>query len=142
MIGNPLSGSCACGEIKYTINGQVLTCGHCHCESCRRWQSSAFATWLSCRAEDFRIDSGAEKLGVYESSSGVSRQFCLRCGSPLFYRSIEEADVVYATLSSLTASNGTMPTRHVSFEERVEWFAFVDDLPKFKGKCDLIQVQT
>jgi uncharacterized damage-inducible protein DinB len=46
----------------------------------------------------------------------------------------DDPEIIYATLASLRQTNAVKPTRHVSFEERVEWDPTSDTLPKFEGK--------
>ena len=123
------SGGCMCGEVSYSFREPPLTCGHCHCESCRRWQSAAFGSWTSFAKATFSLTGGPQ---IYESSPGSYRQFCGKCGSPLFMTSNDEPEVVYATLASLRQSSDLKPTRHVSFEERDAWDPTSDLLPKFE----------
>lgn len=127
-----MQGRCACKKIVYTV-ANPLTCGHCHCDSCRRWQGAAFATWVSCGSESLSVHDDAKLLRSFESSPGVLRQFCSDCGTPLFFRSAGE-DIVYATYATLDDPKDVKPTRHVSFEEHVAWFPFEDGLPKTVGK--------
>jgi hypothetical protein len=47
-----------------------------------------------------------------------------------------EPEWAWITLGTLTTAPERQPERHYSFEERVAWFPFNDDLPKLKGKSD------
>ena len=129
------TGRCLCGSITFSFAEKPLTCGHCHCESCRKWQCSAFATWASFQKQSFKL-SGKPKS--FESSKGNYRQFCGSCGSPLFMECSEDPDIVYVTLGSLEQNPDLRPTRHVSFEERVQWDPTGDSLPKYEGKNTLL----
>ena len=45
-------GGCACGRVRYTVAGEPLRVGLCHCTSCRQESGSAFtayAVWRSSR---------------------------------------------------------------------------------------------
>ena len=128
-----VQGGCACGRVAIIANSTALACSHCHCASCRRWQCSAFSTWVAFNLKDVAID-GKLALKAVESSAGVLRDFCSHCGSPMFYRSSSEPDAIYVTRGVFPESAEFRPSRHVSFEERVAWFACNDDLPKHRGK--------
>ena len=43
---------------------------------------------------------------------------------------------VYVSVGSLTGTFDTLPSAHVSYEERVGWIEANDSLPKFRGKTD------
>ena len=38
----PISGSCICGEIKYTIKSKPLFTHACHCKDCKKITGSSF----------------------------------------------------------------------------------------------------
>jgi hypothetical protein len=85
-------------------------------------------------SDKLRVTRGAEGLVAYESSKGAYRSFCGRCGSQLFMRYDAEPEWAYVAMGSLTTAPERGPSKHYSYEERVEWFAFRDELPKVKGK--------
>ena len=41
-------GSCFCGAVEFTVTGEPVAMGYCHCESCRHWSGgpvNAFSLW-------------------------------------------------------------------------------------------------
>lgn len=131
----PVPGRCLCGAVRFSLALPTLSCSHCHCESCRRWQSVAVATWICLPRAQLTLATGGELLRRYESSPGVVRSFCGRCGSPLFYESAEEPAQIYVTRGSLDGDLDRAPERHVSVEERAPWLAPLGDgLPRYRGK--------
>src|SRR5262249_44002266 len=77
------TGRCQCRAIEYQFTGEPKWVMHCHCESCRRAVSSAVATYVGVRLEQFSYLKG--EPAIYESSPGVKRYFCATCGSPMAY---------------------------------------------------------
>ena len=73
------TGRCQCRAIEYQFTGEPKWVMHCHCESCRRAVSSAVATYVGVRLEQFSYLQGDP--AIYESSPGVKRYFCATCGS-------------------------------------------------------------
>jgi hypothetical protein len=120
--------------VAYELDPPIASATHCHCESCRRAHSAAFVTWARVGAAQLRVTGGVEHVARYTSSPGAHRSFCGTCGSQLFMRYDAEPAEVYVTLGSLTTPPDRAPERHVSFEERVAWFPFRDDLPKHRAK--------
>jgi hypothetical protein len=129
-------GRCLCGAVRYAVTPPTLACSHCHCRSCRRWQGAALATWASLPRAQLALLAGADALRRYESSPGVRRAFCGRCGSPLFYEGDDEPGVVYVTVGTLEGALDRAPARHVSYEERLPWMEPGDGLPRFRGKTE------
>jgi hypothetical protein len=127
-----LKGSCLCGGVHYEAEGPLLFMGRCHCVQCRKASGAEFATNGSVKADTFRIVSGEEWLGRYESSPGHARVFCRRCGSPLFKRSADKPDQVRIRLGSLDCEIDQRPQFHVFVSEKPGWSEIADDLPCFE----------
>jgi len=69
-------------------------------------------------------------LTTYESSPGIHRGFCKRCGSPVCYTSVarkNEIDIFAATLDNLDVYE---PLEHYNWNERLSWLIHHDKLPK------------
>jgi len=64
------SGGCLCGAVRYAVRGKPLWIARCHCESCRRATSAAFATYAGFRKERFTLTSG--RPAHFRSSPGVN----------------------------------------------------------------------
>lgn len=128
-------GRCLCGAVQFTVRPPLLSCGHCHCASCRKAHSAAFVTWARVARTSLVVTAGlATALKGYESSPGSRRSFCGTCGSPLFTSYEGEPDDVYLPLGALDDAPPSAPTAHLSYEERASWFDLGDQLPRYRGK--------
>ena len=92
-------GRCLCGAVTYEFTGEPAWRGHCHCESCRRNCSAPFTTFLGVPREGFRWTGAAPQ--VYDSSPGVRRPFCGRCGSPMAYDAAKDRANIHLYAASL-----------------------------------------
>lgn len=75
-------GSCHCGQVKFTVEGElppkVL---ECNCSICRR---RAHLLWFVPR-EQFRLETPESNLGTYTWKNHVIRfHFCPKCGISTF----------------------------------------------------------
>ncbi|HLY67771.1 MAG TPA: GFA family protein [Chloroflexota bacterium] len=122
-------GRCLCGAVRYAVKGDPIWVAHCHCESCRRANSAAFATFAGFRRENFRLLAG--EPGRYASSPGVWRSFCARCGSPLTYEGERWPDEVHIHLPSLEDPQSLKPKAHVHVAEQLAWVHLADGLPRY-----------
>ena len=62
------TGRCQCRAIEYQFTGEPKWVMHCHCESCRRAVSSAVATYVGVKLEQFSYLQGEPT--VYEVLAG------------------------------------------------------------------------
>lgn len=122
------TGRCLCGAVTYRYDPPENWRAHCHCESCRRATSSPVTTYMGVPRERLRW-TGAEPT-LYESSPGVRRLFCGRCGSPMAYDSDRFPHEVHLFAASLDDPGNFAPQAHVFFAEHLPWFDTADDLPR------------
>lgn len=125
--GTVREGGCLCGDIRYRVEGRASASGICHCESCRRAASAPTLPFVVFAREQFTLARGV--LTVFESSAGVTRAFCGRCGSLLTYRNAAHPETIDVMTCSLDDPGSFPPTCHVWFRERISWIQVADGLP-------------
>ncbi len=76
-----MTGGCMCGAVRYETTGESFGVIHCHCRSCRKHNGGPVVTLAGFKADQVTF-SGDERK-IYESSPGVGRAFCGKCGTPL-----------------------------------------------------------
>jgi len=70
------TGSCFCGEVEFSLNGQPEAMGYCHCDSCRHWsagQVNAFTLW---KPESFKITKGSGNLAGFDKIAATRQPCC------------------------------------------------------------------
>jgi hypothetical protein len=122
------SGSCFCGAVRFSVSGQPVAMGYCHCESCRHWSAgpvNAFTLW---KPDAVRVTQGAENIGTYNKSSRSYRKWCKTCGGHLFteHPAWGLTDVYAAVIPDLQFQPGV----HVNYQETV--LHLKDGTPKLK----------
>jgi hypothetical protein len=120
------NGKCFCGSVQFTVTGDPLAMGYCHCSSCRSWSAgpvNAFTLW---KPESVKITKGADKIEVFHKSENSLRKWCKSCGGHLFtdHPKWGLVDVYAALLPSVTFKPGV----HVHYQETV--LPMKDGLPK------------
>ena len=76
--------SCFCGAVQFTVTGEPVAMGYCHCESCRHWSAgpvNAFTLW---KPEDVQVTQGADNIGTYNKTPKSYRKWCKTCGGHIF----------------------------------------------------------
>ncbi|CAE6909302.1 ADP-ribosyl-[dinitrogen reductase] hydrolase [Pseudomonas marincola] len=124
-----MKGSCLCGAIEYQIDSLDKPIGHCHCRTCRKAHSAAFATTAGVLREHFRWLKGEDKLASFESSPGKLRRFCSVCGSHLVAERDQQPHVI-VRVATLDEDPGVQPQHHIWTEYDVPWLEY-NGLPAY-----------
>jgi len=127
MSGSEKSGGCLCGAVRYRVRGPLRSVIACHCGQCRRWSGHTVAA-TSTDQEQLQID-GDTGLRWYESSPGIRRGFCGRCGSSLFWDDsrIRQVSIMAGTLDPPT---GLETTSHIFLADKGDYYQITDGLPQ------------
>ncbi len=128
-MSNPASieGGCLCGALRYRAEAPLWV-AHCHCQDCRKATGAAFATYIGFANQSFEYLSG--EPATFESSPGVHRGFCARCGSSLSYRSKRWPDEVHIMAATVDTPEALEPQGHVYCSEKLSWIHLDDGLPQ------------
>ena len=122
-------GGCLCGAVRYALKGALTYSAHCHCRSCQRAIGAGFATWAAVEPAHFEVIEG--KITIYQSSPGVRRGFCEKCGTSLTYTGDDWADT--AVLAATLDDPGfAKPTTNVYLEHQQPWVVLDDKLRRYQ----------
>ncbi|WP_419729066.1 GFA family protein [Lichenicola sp.] len=129
-----LTGSCACGHVRYEIKGDLVgPVTYCHCWRCRKHSGSSFGTTAGVRAADFTILTGQALISSWESSPGVHRCFARCCGSPLYKRDEANPYELGFRLGTLDVDPLRKADIHFMVGSKAPWVEIRDDLPQAAG---------
>ena len=115
------TGGCLCGAVRFRLTGAPFNIDYCHCTSCRRHTGAPVSVFLDCKSGLVEFTQGAPTL--YESSPGVRRGFCARCGSTLTYETDALPDEIHIHVGAMDQPEDFAPLGRPSYaEERLPWF--------------------
>lgn len=121
-------GGCLCGGVRYTLTGELRDVFACHCSQCQRAGGHYLAA-TQARREQLTIES-AETLARYESSPGIQRSFCARCGSNLFWEHMA-GPKVSITAGTLDSPTGLKLTAHTFVADKGDYYEIGDGVPQY-----------
>lgn len=128
-----ISGSCHCGAVTFEISGPVTRFEHCHCQTCRKINGTAFGSSAVVDRAAFRVTRGEDSLSRYRSSPEKDRFFCPVCGSHVFALPTHEADnYVILRVGTLDPRHGLTPESHIYVEDKPDWYEILDGLPQHR----------
>ena len=126
--GATYEGSCFCGAVQFSVSGEPVAMGYCHCQSCRQWSASpvnAFTLW---QPGSLKVTQGADNIDTFNKTPRSFRKWCKTCGGHLFTEHPEMGvtDVYAAMIPRFKFA----PALHVNYQETV--LHVKDGLPKMK----------
>jgi len=123
-------GGCACGGVRYEVNGPLRDIIGCHCEQCRR-TSGHFVAATACRRNYFKLLAEGS-LRWYSAVPGFRRGFCNVCGSSLFFEEIGQERVSIAA-GSLDQPQHLRIAAHIFTAEAGDYYAIDGHIPSSPG---------
>ncbi len=133
MGSDTFTGSCLCGSVQYTIEGEAGNFFHCHCSRCRRSTGTGHASNLFVKTEgiDWSGDESLRRFFKLPEAKRFGRAFCGNCGSviPAY---IPDPGVALIPAGTLTSDNDIKPTARIFCDSRTNWSCH-DDVPEFEN---------
>ncbi|KAI1141353.1 Mss4-like protein [Hypoxylon sp. FL0543] len=123
-------GSCFCGKIRISYEGEPVSQVTCHCLDCRKISGSTYSVNLVVPRPAFKLVSGMPKTvsKVADSGKEITSYFCGDCGSTL-WRETEtfgENNIVKAgVMDDCNALDEAKPVGEIFTKNRVGWVAEV-----------------
>lgn len=126
-----LSGSCLCGQVAYTIEGQTTAFYHCHCLRCRKATGTGHASNILIKSTGINWLKGTDLIKSYQvpAANRFKNVFCSECGSPL-PRHFPQMGMVILPAGSLDHEPGISPEARIFSGSRADW-SCVDDITTF-----------
>jgi hypothetical protein len=124
VAGQPLTGGCLCGGVRFELVSPPLAAGWCHCTRCQRRTGTSGSLQARVAPGSLRIVQGEELLRAFEPPDGNAKVFCSACGSAMWSRGPDghPAAVRFGTFDS-------DPGLRASYRQFVAYFPVWDELP-------------
>lgn len=122
------TGSCLCGAVSFTVEGDLPGPDGCHCIQ-RRKQSGHYFVSTDVPRSALTIQ-GQENVRWFQSSKKARRDFCGVCGSSLFWDPIGR-DWTGIAMGAFDTPTNTRLAVHVHTAEKGDYYDIADDVPQF-----------
>jgi len=124
-----VTGRCFCGDVRFSVSGPEKFACFCYCESCQRAAGAPVVAWATWDRSAFRVTDG--EIAWRESSRGVRRGHCRRCGSSLTYENEQREGDIDISINCLDDPAAPAPRAHIWTEDKQEWVEIGGDLPVY-----------
>lgn len=130
-------GSCLCGEVRFTVEGEGITARHCHCTRCRRARAAAHASNLVVPADAISFQAGQDAIRRYKlpEANYFTQCFCGRCGAKVPMID-PDRKIAVVPLGALDDPTPIDPREHIWTDDVPGWGGIQDDLPQCPGPPD------
>ena len=126
------SGSCACGKMRFELEGRPFRMHHCHCTRCQHARGGAFATNVLYKIEALRYTEGEPLLTDFQMPGAqyFGTSFCSACGGAM-PRGTVAGGVAVVPIGALDTDPGIHPMAHQWVSSKVPWFDIHDGIPQY-----------
>jgi hypothetical protein len=121
-------GGCRCGAVAVRVTGSPTVVVYCHCRDCRRSSGAPVSLFAGYSTGQVGLPRGRPE--VYESSPGVRRSFCGRCGTPVSFEDERLPGETYLPVGVFDDPEAFEPEKHDWVSRRLGWFDVSDGLPR------------
>src|SRR5205085_10932591 len=108
-----ITGGCACGKVRYELQGEPFASAWCHCTTCQRLSGSPGMVFASVKREDFAYVQGSDRVRPLVLTNFAERAFCGDCGSPLTVSYEFQPDTIDFTVTTLDDPELAPPGHHI-----------------------------
>lgn len=129
-----IKGQCGCGAIAFEIKHPARWAYHEHSDTTRAFTGSANTTYVGSWRKRFRLIKGEASLSDFrDEAKGVTRRFCIECGTPITYERDASPHMVNIPRGLFAEGVGREARYHTRLRERPDWAWEGGKLHELKG---------
>jgi len=124
----PLTGSCLCGAIRYTVSAPVSELRACHCTHCQKASGAGGSVnAVVPSSASFTLTQGTPRRFAITADSGCTlyRHFCGDCGSPIYSQRAGNPEFVVVRAGTLDNPEGMRITTNIWTASARPW-SYID----------------
>jgi hypothetical protein len=128
-MSEKITGGCACGRIRYSVNIGDDDAYLCHCRMCQRSTGSVSIALKSVKQADVEW---SHEPDWYDSSPIAVRPHCRECGTSFGFKFKEGSENMDLTVASFDNPSRFKPKHHFGAESMHQAWISTDGLPQIR----------
>lgn len=133
MSQRKLTGSCLCGAVRFTLEGDIQGFYLCHCSRCRKGSGSAHAANLFVSRPRMVWESGQARVRTFHlPDTRFARSFCEVCGGGV-PTVAKDGSIGAVPAGCLDSAPPLTPTAHIFAADRAPWDDALEAVPSVPG---------
>jgi hypothetical protein len=132
-------GGCACGVVRYRMQGAPIVTHACHCRFCQRMSGSAFGLNAMIEADRLLLLGEAPEVVPTPSAlpEGQKHHRCRHCRVALWSNHSKLGDrLALVAVGTLVTAEGVAPDVHCFTASKHPWVVLPPGVPAFEGDYD------
>lgn len=126
------NGSCGCGDLKYSVEGEPINTVFCYCKECQVHTGSDkwFGAWFA--KGRFKITSGKPSIYTRKGNSGkdMHHLFCAHC-AVMVAAEVTAGNFYSVGVSTLECIEGIKPLMAIYTQSAPSWAVYPEGVPRF-----------
>ncbi len=125
-------GSCSCGEVEYSFEGDPINAVFCYCSECQKLTGSDkwFGVWVPTGKFQFTKGEPSVFTRIGDSGKEMNQHFCSKCATTLCTE-VTIGNFYSVSGSSLSAESSFLPKMAIYTASAPSWAVLPEDIPKF-----------
>ncbi|HEX7948019.1 MAG TPA: GFA family protein [Phenylobacterium sp.] len=133
MPGEPYTGGCLCGAVRYEAKGEPSLVGHCYCADCRKASGSGFIPFMGFPAGALSVTGEVRQFRSPAFRGGEAvRNYCPTCGGLVFGGVLGESESHTVYAGSLDDPSRFRPAIALFNRDRPDWAVLPPGLTVFE----------
>ena len=127
-------GGCACGTVRYRVQGNPVVCTVCHCRFCQKRLASAFAILASFKEEAIEVLQGQVTEVEHrsdESGRWLRMVFCRKCGTTISHTAELRPGMRTIAAGTFDEPNWLNIDRHIWVQSKVPWVSIPEGVATY-----------
>ncbi|MEA1013369.1 GFA family protein [Sphingosinicella sp. LY1275] len=125
-----MTGGCACGRIRYSVEIENDEAYLCHCRMCQRATGGVSVAFKNAKKAAVRWEREPD---YYESSPIARRGYCAACGTSLTFEYADgESENLDLTIASFDDPSPFRPVHHFGVESMHRAWLDTSGLPEYR----------
>lgn len=134
-----LTGSCACGSLRYRLTREPMFTHCCHCTQCQKLTGSAFVLNTIIENDSIKILSGAVMVTNGPSESGKPHEIyrCAVCHNAVWSDYGGRPNYRFVRVGTLDEPGLVKPDAHIFVRSKLDWVVIPQNQKAFEIFYDL-----
>jgi len=130
--GEPITGGCLCGALRYEALGEPTFAGFCFCGDCRKASGGGSIGFMGFPASAVRFSGATRQFRSRALRGTATRNFCPTCGGLVFGGVVGESDSHTIYAGSLDEPARFRPAMAIFNRDRPAWAPLPPGLTVFE----------
>lgn len=143
-MDKPVTGSCQCRAVTYTLHDAPLFTYACHCHTCQKRTGTACAVALIVATEALEVQGElASWSRISDSGECNTRYSCAACGNVIYGCGANSPELAKLQSGTLDDTSAVEPEVHMWTNSAQPWVTFAPNIRKYETQpeepLDLLQ---